>query len=320
MSQCARRGLSMLLVACLVGLVTTGCKASRQARRECPTPSTLGMNTRDMVDKAAQDEYDLLANVKAIPVAAEISRKQAFDKAMKDRNPNAPPFQPKSVLCLSGGGSFGAFTAGVLCGWTCCGNRPDFDVVTGISTGSLIAPYAFLGPAYDAQMKRFYTTLESRDLYKMKPVRGLAGEALADNSPLANQVKMAMTPEVVAEIACEHMKGRRLYVGTTAAESKQFVVWDIGAIACKGRPQDRDLIIQVLLGSSAIPGVFPPQHITVDVDGICVTERHIDGGVSQAIFMHPPYVPPEYRSQTPNTDLAGTNLGSSEKHVLGQVD
>jgi hypothetical protein len=265
------------------------------------------MNTRDMVDRTQQDEFDALIALDDLPARADLMRKAAFEKAMKERNP-ASPFREKNVLALSGGGSYGAFSAGVVCGWTAHGDRPDFDVVTGISTGALVAPFAFLGPAYDEQLKTFYTQLENKDIYKMHLIRGLFGESLATNEPLAKKVEEALSPQMVCEIAQEYQRGRRLYIGTTAAESKRFVVWDIGAIACRGRPEDRQLIIQILLGSSAIPGVFPPQHITLDVDGTCVTERHVDGGVSQAIFFFPPYVPPEFRSKDPNVDLAGVNL------------
>src|ERR1700722_5489123 len=308
MSLFTQRFISGILCAGLIISVVFGCQAARQSRRECPSPAELGMNTRDMVDKAQQDEYDALMDIKDFPVRADKMRKVAFEIAMKERNPNAPPYREKNVLSLSGGGSFGAFSAGIVCGWTARGDRPNFDVVTGISTGALIAPFAFLGPAYDDQLKRFYTTLTDKDLYKMKPVRGLFREALADNTPLAERMEEVLTQQVMTEIAFEHQKGRRLYIGTTAAESKQFVVWDIGAIASRGRCEDRDLIKQILLGSSEIPGVFPPQHIAVDVDGKCVTERHIDGGVSQALFIFPPYVAPEHRSKNQNTDLAGTNL------------
>jgi len=308
MSLFAQRFTSGICCAGLIISLVFGCQAARQARRECPSPAELGMNTRDMVDKAQQDEYDALMDIQDFAVRGDKMRKVAFDIAMKERNPNAPPFREKNVLSLSGGGSFGAFSAGIVCGWTAKGDRPNFDVVTGISTGALIAPFAFLGPAYDEQLKMFYTTLTDKDLYKMKPLRGLFREALADNTPLADRMDEVLTQQVITEITLEHQKGRRLYIGTTAAESKQFVVWDIGAIASRGRCEDRELIKQILLGSSAIPGVFPPQHIAVDVDGKCVTERHIDGGVSQALFIFPPYVPVEHRSKNQNADLAGTNL------------
>src|SRR5262249_10189312 len=156
---------------------------------------------------------------------------------------------------------------------------PAFDVVTGVSTGALTAPYAFLGPKYDGELKRFYTTLETRDVYTLRPVRGLVTESLADNAPLAEQIDMVLTPEIIAEVAEEHRRGRRLYVGTTELESRRFVVWDLGAIACRGTPRDRELIKSILLGSCAIPGFFPPSKIGVTVNGRPYTEQHVDGGV-----------------------------------------
>jgi predicted acylesterase/phospholipase RssA len=233
---------------------------------------------------------------------------QAVQKQRAEKAKGGPARPARNVLCLSGGGAYGAYSAGLLCGWTCRGDRPEFDVVTGISTGALIAPLAFLGPRYDGEMKRFYTTLENRDVYRLKPVRGLVSESLADNSPLADKGEGMLTPEVLAEVAAEHRKGRRLYVGTTEAESKRFVVWDLGAIACRGTPQDRELVKNVLLGSSAIPGFFPPAKITVDVDGRCFTERHVDGGVSQSLFFCPPYLSADQRSDSSARDLAGTNV------------
>jgi predicted acylesterase/phospholipase RssA len=217
------------------------------------------------------------------------------------------------VLCLSGGGSYGAYSAGVLCGWTAsgdrpgCGGRPNFDVVTGISTGALIAPLAFLGPQYDDEIRKFYTTVEKKDIYRLRPVRGLFTTALADNAPLAELVDGVLTPEVIRQVAEEHRKGRRLYIGTTELESKRFVFWDLGEIANRGCPGDRELIKKILLGSSAIPGFFPPAEIPVTVDGRVFVEKHGDGGTSASIFFRPPYVPPGQR--TPEAlDLAGVDL------------
>ena len=133
------------------------------------------------------------------------------------------------MLCLSGGGSYGAYSAGVLCGWTASGDRPgtngrpNFCVVTGISTGALIAPYAFLGPRYDDAIRKFYTTVDRRDIYRLRPIRGLFSVALADNTPLANLIEESLTPQLIAEVAEEHRKGRRLYIGTTELEGGRFV-------------------------------------------------------------------------------------------------
>jgi predicted acylesterase/phospholipase RssA len=257
----------------------------------------------NLIEPNGQQESDELSDPRVLFAAAERMRPAPL-----------PPGAPrKSVLCLSGGGAYGAFTAGVMCGWTQAGDRPgtngrpNFDVVTGISTGALIAPLVFLGPEYDDTVKRFYTTVEGRDIYRLRPVRGLFSLALADNAPLARLVADTVTPELIAEIGCEHQKGRRLYVGTTELESHRFVYWDIGEIACRNAPGDRELIHQILLGSSAIPGFFPPARIPVTVDGQRYHELHGDGGVSQAIFYRPPYLPPEQRTDTAR-DLNGTDL------------
>ena len=84
--------------------------------------------------------------------------------------------------------------------------------------------------------------------------------------------------------------GRRLYVGTTELEAKRPVIWDLGEIACRGTMDDLVLFRQVLLASAAIPGFFPPVRIPVTVDGQELTERHVDGGVTNALFFRPPYV------------------------------
>jgi hypothetical protein len=181
-------------------------------------------------------------------------------------------------------------------------------VVTGISTGALVAPFAFLGPKYDAQLRQFYTESTNRDIYTKRYVRGLlGGEALTDTAPLRRQIDGFLSAEAIADIAAAHQAGRRLIVGTTEEEARRFVIWDVGAIACRNGPGDRDLIIDALVGSAAIPGVFPASKIDVYVDGECHTERHIDGGTSQAVFFYPPYVPPEGRTEQA-LNLVGTNV------------
>ena len=200
----------------------------------------------------------------------------------------APARKPTSVLALSGGGSYGAFTAGVLNGWSRTGKRPEFDVVTGISTGALIAPMAFLGPRFDAQLKQFYTEVERRDVlgkraYVTVPFR----DAAFTNAPLRKLVESGLTDEVVVELAAEHAKGRRLFIGTTRLDTRSTVVWDIGAIAEKGGADARKLITDVMVASAAIPGAFPPQPITVEEDGKKRTELHVDGGVTAPVFMPP---------------------------------
>ncbi len=196
-----------------------------------------------------------------------------------------PAPRPRTILALSGGGSYGAFSAGVLTGWSRTDKRPEFDVVTGVSTGALIAPLAFLGPKYDAELKRTYTEVRQKDVLTVRswatvPFR----DSVASSAPLHRMVESALTEEMVAAIAAEHRKGRRLYVGTTQLDTKKTVVWDIGAVAAKGGKDVRRRICDILVASCSIPGVFPPVPLEAD-DGRGRTELHVDGGVTTTVFV-----------------------------------
>ena len=190
----------------------------------------------------------------------------------------------RHILALSGGGSYGAFTAGVLTGWTRSNSRPEFDVVTGVSTGALIAPLAFLGPDYDLLMRRFYTEIGPDDIltphyWAQVPFRA----SISSNAPLRDILDKGITPEVVAQIAAEHKKGRRLYVATTQLDTRKTVVWDVGEVA--GGPGGRALVIDILLASCAVPGVFPPIRLPGEAGG--PGEWHVDGGTTAPIFVPP---------------------------------
>ena len=193
-----------------------------------------------------------------------------------------------NFLALSGGGSDGAFGAGILGGWTAAGTRPEFDVVTGVSTGALTAPFAFLGPKYDAALKEVFTTSDTEDIAIARPVRGLlGGDSLASNAPLAKVVAHYVSEEFLAEVAAEHRKGRRLLIGTTNLDAERPVIWDMGAIATSGSPEALELFRTVLLSSAAIPAVFPPGFIKVAADGGTYEEMHVDGGATREVFLVP---------------------------------
>src|SRR5262245_23529226 len=167
--------------------------------------------------------------------------------------------RPRHVLALSGGGVYGAYSAGFLAGWTCTGTRPEFDVVTGISTGALIAPFAFLGPEYDAQAANLYTRVQAEDIFRIRAWVSIPfKDAVASSAPLRELIESQITPELMTRIAAEHRKGRRLYVGTTNLDTRRLVVWDLGAIACRPCPEGCHLFRDVLLASSAVPGMLPP--------------------------------------------------------------
>jgi Patatin-like phospholipase len=194
--------------------------------------------------------------------------------------------RPPTLLALSGGGADGAFGAGLLCGWTQAGTRPEFDIVTGISTGALLAPYAFLGSKYDAELKEGYTTITDKDVFKTRGIFGILHyrDALTSSEPLAKLIEKQMDQAKIDAIAAEHRKGRRLFVGTSDLDAERMMVWDMGAIAASGLPNARKLFCQVLLASASIPVAFPPVYFDVEAGGKRYDEMHADGGVLAQIF------------------------------------
>ncbi len=202
---------------------------------------------------------------------------------------NAGPLPPASYLAVSGGGEDGAFGAGLLVGWTEAGTRPDFKLVTGISTGALTAPFAFLGPAYDERLKAVYTTISAKDVLEERGMlAALFDDALADNEPLRQLVARSFTADMLKAIAAEHAKGRILIIGTTNLDARRPVIWNIGKIAASGSPQALELVHDILVASAAIPAAFPPMMIDVDVNGKPYQEMHVDGGASAQVFVYPP--------------------------------
>ncbi len=188
-------------------------------------------------------------------------------------------------LILSGGGSNGAFGAGLLNGWSGSGKRPLFKIVTGVSTGALMAPFAFLGAQYDAELRRFYTTTDSRSVFSVRPLlQILGGESIAYSGPLAATIAAHIDDAFLQRIAAEHRRGRRLYVGTTDLDAQNFVVWNLGAIAASGHPGAVDLFRRVMLASASIPVAFPPVLFEVEAGGGLFDEMHVDGGVGTRMF------------------------------------
>ena len=191
-------------------------------------------------------------------------------------------------LAISGGGSDGAFGAGLLVGWTAAGSRPRFEVVTGISTGALSAPFAFLGPKYDGDLTKVYTSIDNKDvMVKKGALQGLLGTSMADNAPLRKFVARYVTAQLVEDVAKERAKGRRLFIGTTNIDAQRPVVWDMTAIAASDNPDKLNLFREVLVASAAIPGVFPPEMIKVTADGKTFDEMHVDGGTATQVFLMP---------------------------------
>jgi predicted acylesterase/phospholipase RssA len=191
------------------------------------------------------------------------------------------------VLAISGGADDGAFGAGVLCGWTARGDRPQFRLVTGISTGALIAPFAFLGPQYDAVLRANYTTIREKDVIQSRGLLALLNQdGLYNTHPLRHIISTWMSDQIIQAIAAEHAKGRRLLIGTVNLETQRPVIWDMGAIASSKDPKASDLFRTVVLASASIPGAFEPQYITVEAGGRSYEEMQVDGGSVAQVFLY----------------------------------
>ena len=195
--------------------------------------------------------------------------------------------KPAFFLALSGGGDDGAFGAGVLCGWTAHGDRPQFKLVTGISTGALIAPFAFLGSSYDDTLRHLYTGITSEDIFRMKSLLTvLWRDSVADTTPLAKKLEQYVDEAMLAEVAAEHNKGRRLIIGTTQLDAQRLVLWNMGAIAASGDPEAVKLFRKIMLTSASIPGAFPPQYMKVEAGGNWYEEMHVDGGTTAEVVLY----------------------------------
>ena len=196
-----------------------------------------------------------------------------------------------NLLAISGGGDAGAFAAGLLGGWTARGTRPEFRLVTGVSAGALIAPFAFLGSEYDEVIQTVSTSIGPKDVFHTRnPLRGLASDGMADSEPLSRVVAQYVTPEILSAIAAEYAKGRALYIGTTDLDSGRPVSWNMGAIAASEAPGALDLFRKVLIAATSIPGAVSPVMIDVEIDGRHFQEMHVDGGVVTQVFLYPPRI------------------------------
>lgn len=188
-----------------------------------------------------------------------------------------------TVLALSAGGPDGAFGAGIIAGWTANGQRPEFDVVTGVSTGALLSVLAFLGPEYDGLAKELYTTQSNDDIFRNRGLGGIFSDSLYDNAPLQEQIEKHVTQDMLNKVAAEHDKGRRLYVATTNLDAGELVIWDMGRIAKGGRTNPLQHFQKVLRASAAVPGFFQPVYIKPK-RGVQLRQAHVDGGVKEPIL------------------------------------
>ncbi|MDF1798352.1 MAG: patatin-like phospholipase family protein [Planctomycetota bacterium] len=201
--------------------------------------------------------------------------------AARPRNPLEPP--EYDMLVLSSGGVNGAFGAGILSAWTERGDRPEFELVTGVSVGALLAPFAFAGSAFDERLEDLFRGIDRADLMESKSILGSIfwDESLMKSDPLEDLIERGVDEQLLAAIAARHVAGARLYVGTTNLDRGQFVVWDLGAIAASGRKDALGMLRRVLLASASIPVVYPPVIFAHEGGD----EMHVDGAVARSMFL-----------------------------------
>ena len=272
MKATRRQDLPAVAVACALVLIT-GCASLRPRQ---PVPAAL----------VEQAQIPGLPGMRMFlhPLRVDLAQ---IDRSLSNAMPRAAGSdRPLTLLALSGGGADGAYGAGVLCGWTAAGDRPEFDIVTGISTGALIGPYAFLGAACDAEFKKYYTSISDKDIFKKRGVFAIlkARDAMMSTAPLAKLIANQIDEPRLQAIAAEHRKGRRFYVATSDLDAGRGVVWDMGAIAASGHPDALALFRKVLLASASIPVAFPPVYFDVEADGKHFDEMHADGGGTSQVF------------------------------------
>ncbi|MFC3705336.1 patatin-like phospholipase family protein [Devosia honganensis] len=191
-------------------------------------------------------------------------------------------------LTLSGGGINGAYGAGFLVGWTARGDRPEFEVVTGISVGAMMAPLAFIGSRHDGRLQAAFSSLTQQTNMRVDFLSALFGApSVLKNTVILDAIRQLVDERVLDEVAAGHRQGRRLYVGTTNLDAQRPVVWDIGAIAVSNIPNKLDLVHRIILASTAVPGVFPPVLLEAEAQGQRIDELHVDGGVTQQVLLMP---------------------------------
>jgi predicted acylesterase/phospholipase RssA len=270
------------------------------------------LSPRDAVPEkfAAEAELTGMPNVRvwgdasaesiAALVKAENPRRGTLTEAHRRSWQQSPVL---NIIAISGGGENGAFGAGLLIGWSDARTRPDFDIVTGISAGALIAPFVYLGRSKNAELKELFTKYRRSDIYDPGIMTPLFGSALVDSSPLETLIANYVNERFLRDVARERTKGRVLLIGTTNLDAERPVLWDMGRIAMSGHPEALSLFRKILLASASIPGAFPPVRIKVRAEGRTYEELHVDGGVTQQVFVPPPSeamrdLPPSMKRQT----------------------
>ncbi|HVP83677.1 MAG TPA: patatin-like phospholipase family protein [Rhizomicrobium sp.] len=245
--------LARFAAAATLGVLLTACVGSRPDGAMCPSVQS---------DTSAYGSA-----LSALPMRSDV-----------------PARSQVNILVLSGGGAWGAYGAGFLNGWSArypqLGEpRPQFDVVTGVSTGAIIAPFALLGPDYDGRIADAFRGVSSDTLFRQRSVLGLPfWNSLKDPEPMRKEIAAALDDDAIVHLARAAAEHRSLWVGAVNFDSGAFTEFDLSQIAAAEPPDDaRKAMVQRILAASAIPGYFPPRFI-----GGCM---YMDGAVRENLFL-----------------------------------
>lgn len=303
---CGRKGLpSLLILLLIIVCLFCGCAAHRPL---------IGTSIARQFETALHSP-DLVAYPPDLPAvrAWGNQKNEVFQKSMMDsfdqEAQSGEITNEINVLALSGGGDDGAYGAGFLCGLKHQNKLPRFKLVTGISTGAMIAPFAFVGDDHCFEIiSNLYTTIKPVQIFKFKsPFKLFRTDSVAQTKPLKKMLDKYVDEDLVRKIAIEHQKGKRLYIQTTSLDAQRPVIWDIGAIATNAiggnisnaiSESKIQLIRNIMLASAAIPVFFPPVYIEtafstniyaskseVEKTMPVFPEMHVDGGVANQIFV-----------------------------------
>ncbi|MFC1579006.1 patatin-like phospholipase family protein, partial [Pseudomonadota bacterium] len=275
------------VTAALLALLVSAC-GSLERREAVPEQAV----QRAQIPGIANARFWPMSDNSAIVAEALASLDK--EQAARQQDGETGPLPPVAYLAISGGGDNGAFGAGLLNGWSARGDRPQFKVVTGVSTGGLIAPFAFLGSDYDDELSQVYTSVTQKDIFNRRSMlAALTEDGLGDTTPLYELIGKFVDDKFLAAVAEAYRRGRFLFIGTTNLDAQQPVIWNMGAIAAANTPESADLFHRIMLASASIPGAFSPVMIDVEVDEVQYQEMHVDGGTMAQVFLYPPAISTE---------------------------
>lgn len=277
-----RGRIGLVLLGALLPIAVGGAVA---LSKSAGSKGRLGLSSA-MSEARPWGAIDFEIHPSPVPSGVESSIIQSLrDELPSQFDPDSDGVKNYDFLALSGGGSHGAFGAGVLCGWSERDDRPDFRIVTGVSTGALQASSAFIGREGDHLLEKAFTGISNDDVFVARSsLEALFSDGAKDTAPLRRLLERMVDEKLLAAVAAKHRRGGRLFVGSTNIDGGSFVMWDLGAIAASGRPDARDRYIDVLMASSAVPALFPPVYFDVEIDGRTHRQMHVDGGAASQLF------------------------------------